>query len=76
MTDVNLIPLLPAAHVTLTALVVLLLDLLLHEREKALLAWVSLLGLALCAAEAAFLWGSREGAFGDTLVLDNFALSF
>jgi len=74
--DANLIPLLPAAHVTLTAIVVLMLDLLLHEREKGLLAWVSLLGLVLCAGEAAFLWGSHETAFGDTLVLDNFALFF
>jgi NADH-quinone oxidoreductase subunit N len=76
VTDVNLIPLLPAAHIALTAMVVLLLDLLLRAHEKVLLAWVSLLGLVLCAGEAAFLWGSHEGAFGDTLVLDNFALFF
>jgi NADH-quinone oxidoreductase subunit N len=74
--DVNLIPLLPAAQVLLTALVVLLFDLFLKEHEKVLLAWISLLGLALCGIEAVLLWGSREAAFGDTFVLDNFALFF
>lgn len=76
MSDVNLIPILPAAHIALTAIVVLVLDLLLHDREKNLLAWISLLGLGLCSAEVVLLWGSREGAFGDTILLDNFALFF
>ena len=74
--DVNLIPLLPAAQVLLTALIVMLLDLFLKDREKGLLAWISLLGLALGGAETVLLWGSREGAFGDTVLLDNFALFF
>src|SRR5205807_2066388 len=43
--DVNLIPLLPATQVLLTALVVMLLDLFIKEPEKGLLAWISLLGL-------------------------------
>jgi len=47
--DVNLIPLLPATQVLLTALVVMLLDLFIKEPEKGLLAWISLLGLALAA---------------------------
>jgi NADH-quinone oxidoreductase subunit N len=74
--SVNLIPLLPAAQVLVTALVVMLLDLFLKENEKGLLAWISLLGLALCSGEAVFLWGSQEGAFGDSYYLDNFALFF
>jgi NADH-quinone oxidoreductase subunit N len=74
--NVNPIPLLPAAQVLVTALVVMLLDLFLKEKEKGLLAWISLLGLALCSGEAVFLWGSQEGAFGDTFYLDNFALFF
>jgi NADH:ubiquinone oxidoreductase subunit 2 (subunit N) len=76
VTDINLVPLLPATQVLLTALVVLLLDLFYQEGEKGLLAWVSLLGLALCAGETLFLWGSRESAFGDAVMLDNFALFF
>jgi NADH-quinone oxidoreductase subunit N len=74
--DVNPIPLLPAAQVLVTALVVMLLDLFLQEHEKGLLAWISLLGLALCCGETLFLWGSHEGAFGDSYYLDNFALFF
>jgi NADH-quinone oxidoreductase subunit N len=74
--DVNLIPLLPAAQVLLTALVVMLLDLFIKEPEKGLLAWISLVGLALGGAETMLLWGSQEGAFGDTVLLDNFALFF
>jgi NADH-quinone oxidoreductase subunit N len=74
--NVNPVPLLPAAQVLVTALVVMLLDLFLKEKEKGLLAWISLLGLALCSGEAAFLWGSQEGAFRDSYFLDNFALFF
>ena len=74
--NVNPIPLLPAAQILVTALVVMLLDLFLKEKEKGLLAWISLLGLALCSGETVFLWGSQEGAFGDTFYLDNFALFF
>ena len=76
MTAVDLIPLLPAAQVLLTALVVMLLDLFLNEHEKGVLAWISLLGLALCGCETVMLWGSQESAFGNALVLDNFALFF
>jgi NADH-quinone oxidoreductase subunit N len=74
--DANPIPLLPAAQVLVTALVVMLLDLFLKENEKGLLAWISLLGLALCGGETLFLWGSQEGAFGGSFYLDNFALFF
>jgi NADH-quinone oxidoreductase subunit N len=74
--NANLITLLPAAQVLVTALVVMLLDLFLKENEKGLLAWISVLGLALCSGESAFLWGSQEGAFGNSYYLDNFALFF
>jgi len=74
--EVNLIPLLPAAEVTLTALTVLLLDLVLGEEEKGLLAWVSVIGLGVAAALAFFLWGSEEGAFQDTFLVDPFSLFF
>ena len=74
--DINLIPLLPATQVLLTALVVMLLDLFIREGEKGVLAWVGLVGLALSGAETVLLWGAQEAAFGDTLLLDNFALFF
>ncbi len=76
MMDGNLIPVLPAAQVLLTALVVMLLDLFLKDQEKGFLAWISLLGLALCGGETVILWGSQDAAFGNAIMLDNFALFF
>jgi len=74
--NVNLIPALPAAQVLLTGLTVIVLDLFLKEHEKGILAWISLVGLAACGGMTLLLWGSQEGAFGDTLLLDNFSLFF
>ena len=74
--EINFIPLLPAAEVVLAALTVLLLDLFLKEEEKGLLAWISVLGLAIASAMTFLLWGSREGAFQDTYLLDSFSLFF
>jgi NADH-quinone oxidoreductase subunit N len=73
---VNLIPLLPAAEITLTALTVLVLDLFLGEREKKLLGWISVLGLVVSGGLAVLLWDSRESAFQNSLLLDNFGLFF
>ena len=75
--DVNLIPLLPAIQVLLTALVVLLRDLFIEEHEpKGFLALISLIGIGLAAGETVALWGAQESAFNDSIVLDNFALFF
>ena len=61
----------------LTALVVLIRDLFISEREpKGYLAFISLLGIGLAIAESLALWGGQEGAFDDTLMLDNFTLYF
>ncbi|MBI4523876.1 MAG: NADH-quinone oxidoreductase subunit N [Deltaproteobacteria bacterium] len=74
--EINLIPLLPAAEITLTGLTILLLDLFLKENEKGVLAWLSLIGLIVASAMAVFLWGGQEGGFGDTILLDKFSLFF
>jgi len=76
--DVNFAPLLPAIQVLVTALVVLGRDLFIDEGEsKGVLAFYSLVGLALAAAETGMLLsGRQESAFGDSIVLDNFALFF
>lgn len=74
--ELNLTPLLPAAEIALTALVVLILDLFLRENEKGLLATISVVGLGIAAVLAWLLWGSQESGFGDTIVLDNFGLFF
>lgn len=75
--DVNLIPLLPAIQVLVTALVVLLRDLFFKEHEsRGFLALVSLLGLALAAGESIALWGLPGSTFNDGFVLDDFAIFF
>src|SRR3989304_4319985 len=74
--EINFTPLLPAAEVLLTALTVLLLDLFLREEEKGLLAWISVLGLAIAAGIIVILWGSQESAFQDSYLLDGFSLFF
>ena len=52
--DANLIPLLPAAQVLVTALVVLMRDLFIKEHEpKGILALLSLVGLGLAFGAAA-----------------------
>ena len=75
--DANLIPLLPAAQVLVTALVVVIRDLFLKEGEpKGILALLSLIGLGLAFGESMILWGANEGAFNDSIMLDSFALFF
>jgi NADH-quinone oxidoreductase subunit N len=70
----NLLPLLPAAEVVIAAVVVLLLDLFTAEKEKGVLVWTSLAGLAVAAWIALYFRGGAEGAFGDTVLLDGFAV--
>jgi len=75
--DVNLMPLLPMVQVLVTALVVVVRDLFVDEGEpRGFLAFISLIGLGLAAAECVALWGGQQDAFGESLVLDNFALYF
>jgi NADH-quinone oxidoreductase subunit N len=76
--DVNLAPLLPAIQVLVTALVVVGRDLFIEESEpKGVLAFYSLVGLGLAAAEVSLLLtGRQESAFGESIMLDNFALFF
>jgi NADH-quinone oxidoreductase subunit N len=75
--DVNLMPLVPAVQVLLTALIVMVRDLFIDEHaSKGFLAFISLAGIGLAATETLGLWGAQEGAFGDSIILDNFALYF
>ncbi|HEX6768772.1 MAG TPA: NADH-quinone oxidoreductase subunit N [Candidatus Binatia bacterium] len=76
--DANLVPLLPAVQVLVTALVVTLRDLFIKDDEsRGILAFYSLVGLGLAGAEAMLLFGGRpESAFNDSFMLDRFALFF
>ncbi|HEX9453793.1 MAG TPA: NADH-quinone oxidoreductase subunit N [Candidatus Binatia bacterium] len=76
--DVNLTPLLPALQVLMTAFVVVGRDLFFDKDEsRGILAFYSLVGLGLAAAEVALLLtGRQESAFNESIMLDNFALFF
>ena len=75
--DVNLLPLLPAIQVLLTALIVMLRDLFIAEDEsKGFLALISLVGIGLAGGELVALWGAQEGAFDGSIMLDRFAAFF
>ena len=75
--DVNLLPLLPAIQVLLTALIVMLRDLFIAEDEsKGFLALISLVGIGLAGGELVALWGAQEDAFDGSIMLDRFAAFF
>jgi len=74
--ETNLAPILPAAEVLATALVVLVSDLFLRREQKVLLVWLSLVGLALAGWLALGLPAGSEGAFHNTFVMDRFAVFF
>jgi len=69
------VALLPAAQMLVAAIVVLVLDLFTPADEKGVLVWTSLAGLAL-SAWVALRFRGAEGAFGNTLLLDGFAVFF
>lgn len=72
---VDWVPLLPLLAVTTAAIVVLVTDLFL-QGERDVLAWLSLLGLAVTAVVAAVLWGHSSRTLGGTFVADNYAVFF
>ncbi|TMA38526.1 MAG: NADH-quinone oxidoreductase subunit N [Deltaproteobacteria bacterium] len=69
---------LPGLLVALTAMVVMVADLIVTGPERDALAAVALLGLAAAAGAALWLWahGAGPGGFGDTLRADRYALFF
>jgi NADH-quinone oxidoreductase subunit N len=73
---VNLSALLPALIVMGTAGLVLLLDLLPPRRTKDHLASVALAGVVASLVVSVIRWGSEARAFGDMVLLDNYALFF
>jgi NADH-quinone oxidoreductase subunit N len=47
-----------------------------EHKPKGFLALISQIGIGLAAVESVALWGARESAFNDSVILDNFALFF
>ncbi|MGH7806365.1 MAG: NADH-quinone oxidoreductase subunit N, partial [Candidatus Binatia bacterium] len=77
LPDVNLVPLLPVLFVTGLAFLVLLLDLFLPGSDREVLAWPSVVGLAIAGIGALVLWGSPPAeTLAASFRLDNYALFF
>ena len=73
---INYGPLIPVILLTVTGLLALILDAALPRTRQTVIAWVSLIGLALAFADCMFLYDGKQSAFGGTFVADNFALYF
>jgi len=75
---INLESIIPEIIVVITALVVLLLDLVLSKDEKTPVAVLSLLGLALALISSIFMWRADVSsyAFNRLIVIDRFTLFF
>jgi len=69
---------LPGLLVALTAMVVMVADLIVDGPDRDALAAIALVGLAAAAGATLWLWtnGARPGGFGDTLRADAYALFF
>ncbi|MGE5262323.1 MAG: NADH-quinone oxidoreductase subunit N [Acidobacteriota bacterium] len=72
--DLNLRIIAPALVVAITALVVLLGELVTSESRKRWLGYVSILGLLVAGATAAGLWGTTVSAFRGMVIADGFGL--
>ena len=75
--DVNLLPLLPATQVLVDGVGGDAAAISFSKKTKKG-SWLGSGFWVWCSAavETMLLWGSQDGAFGDTLLLDNFALFF
>jgi NADH-quinone oxidoreductase subunit N len=73
---VNLKVIAPQLIMALSAMVVLVVDLILPRDRKHALAYLSLLGLALSFVASILLWGQEGLAFADMAVLDALSLFF
>ena len=69
--------LLPEIVVTVLAMLMLLFDAVLREKQKAGLTWLALLGFGLAEALNLYQWGSGSiSAYANAMVLDNFTVFF
>ncbi|MEO8601101.1 MAG: NADH-quinone oxidoreductase subunit N [bacterium] len=76
LTDISWPALLPGLIVTVTALVVLVADLFIEGPDREGLGWIGLVGLVAAGIASAVLWNANAGGFGDTFLLDRYAIFF
>ncbi|OQY92210.1 MAG: hypothetical protein B6D41_08445 [Chloroflexi bacterium UTCFX4] len=74
LPEINLYPLLPALIPAVTAMLVMLADVLLPGKNKSWLALLALVGLAAASYFTVMLFGANLSAFNASIVADNFAL--
>jgi NADH-quinone oxidoreductase subunit N len=72
--DLNLLPILPALIVSISAILVLLAELVTPRERKRWLGIASIGGLLFASFAAVSLWGSSSAAFREMIVADNFGL--
>ncbi len=72
--DLNLRVIAPALLVSITAILVLIAELVSVDERKRWLGFLSLVGLGTAAAAAISMWGANASAFQGMVVADNFGL--
>jgi NADH-quinone oxidoreductase subunit N len=72
----SLAPVLPEAIMIITALLVLLFDLVIGKEGKVLLGWLSVAGIAIAAANSYEAMGISESVFNGTFLVDPFSTYF
>jgi NADH-quinone oxidoreductase subunit N len=70
----NFLVIAPEIVVLITALLVMMADLLLGKEQKGRLAWVSLVGVLAAAGLSYYIWDGSDPALQDMLVADGYAL--
>lgn len=72
--SLNLIALAPEIVVLVTALAVMVVDLLLAQEQKQRLAWLSLVGIVLAAAVSYYIWDGSNPSVQAMIAADGYAL--
>lgn len=76
LPEFHWLPLLPVLFVTGLAFFVMLLDLFLSGKDREVLAWPSVVGLAIVGLGSLTLWGRSGDTLASSFLLDNYALFF
>ncbi len=72
----SLVFILPEITVTVFGLLILTLDLILRERGRPILPWVTALGFVLAFAATLHIWEANQSLFASSYAVDTFALFF
>ncbi|MDE3077182.1 MAG: hypothetical protein KGJ86_17330, partial [Chloroflexota bacterium] len=66
--------LMPEIVVTVLAMLMLVLDAALRERQKPALTWLALIGFLVAGVLNLYQWGDKGSAYGGMVGLDNFTV--